>query len=155
MPKIKMLKEDNVRRGFFERAEFEKVREALPESLRPMVTLAYYTGWRREELLSLQWRQVDLEAGTVTLDTSKNGEGRTFVFDGLTEVQTMFEAQRNLPFVTPYVFHRRGKPIKSFGKAGDRVHDREGARPVDARLPAHRRPEYGSARRAGEGRDDD
>lgn len=117
MPKIKMLREDNVRRGFFERAEFEKVREALPEALRPIVTLAYYTGWRKEELLSLEWRQVDLTAGTITLDTSKNGEGRTFVFDGLTEVQTMLEAQRKLPFVTPFVFHRKGERVVSFGKA--------------------------------------
>ena len=68
MPKIKMLKETNVRTGFFERADFEKVREALPEELRPLVTLAYYTGWRKEELLSLEWRQVDLAAGTIRLD---------------------------------------------------------------------------------------
>jgi integrase len=117
MPRIKMLRENNVRRGFFEREEFEKVRENLPEALRPLVTLAYYTGWRKAELLSLEWRQVDLAAGTVTLDTSKNGEGRTFVFDGLTEVQTILQKQRKLPVVTPFVFHRNGKQISSIGKA--------------------------------------
>ena len=68
-------------------------------------------------MLSLQWRQVDLQAGTVTLETSKNGEGRTFVFDGLEEVQTMFEKQRKLPFVTPFVFHRKGKPVRSLDDA--------------------------------------
>jgi integrase len=79
--------------------------------------VAYYTGWRKTELLTLEWRQVDLAAGTITLDTSKNGEGRTFVFDGLTEVQTMLTKQRKLPVVTPFVFHRNGKPIAAFGKA--------------------------------------
>ena len=69
-------------------------------------------------MLSLEWRQVDLEAGTITLDTSKNGEGRTFVFDGLTKIQTMLEKQRKVPFVgCPFVFHRNGKQIRSFGKA--------------------------------------
>ena len=110
MPKIKMLKEDNVRRGFFERAEFEKVRENLPEPLRPLVTLAYCAGWRKSELFGLQWRQVDLDARNESPSTRpKNGEGRSFVFDGLTEVQTMLEAQRKLPFVTPFVFHRKGE----------------------------------------------
>ena len=90
-----MWTEDNVRRGFFERTDFEKLREAL----RSVVTLAYYNGWRKTELLTLEWRQVDLTAGTITLDTSKNGQGRTFVFNGLTDVQTLTK-QRKLPVVT-------------------------------------------------------
>ena len=36
--------ENNVRTGFFEREEFERVRESLPESLRAMVTFACLTG---------------------------------------------------------------------------------------------------------------
>ena len=39
------------------------------------------------------------------------------MFDGLTEVQTMIEAQRKLPFVTRFVFHRKGKQIRRFDKA--------------------------------------
>ena len=40
---------------------------------------AYITGWRiPSEVLPLEWRNVDLEAGEVRLDahTTKNGEGR-------------------------------------------------------------------------------
>jgi integrase len=47
---------------------------------RPMslVTFAYYTGWRKQEILSLKWNQVDLNARTVRLEagTTKNGAGR-------------------------------------------------------------------------------
>jgi integrase len=116
MPKIRMLREDNIRTGFFERDEYERVRQALPEYLRPVVTLAYYTGWRRSELLALEWRQVDFANGTIRLDpgTTKNQEGRTFVFEGLDEVRTMLEAQRKLPVITPYVFHLHGEPIQDF-----------------------------------------
>jgi integrase len=83
VPHIAMLEERTVRTGFFEREQFEAVRGQLPEYLRPVVTFAYITGWRvPSEVLTLQWRQVDFEAGTVRLDpgTTKNGEGRTFAW---------------------------------------------------------------------------
>lgn len=43
---------------------------------------AYVTGWRKSEILSLQWRQVDFEAGNVRLEpgTTKNREARQFPF---------------------------------------------------------------------------
>jgi hypothetical protein len=37
-PHVPMLQEDNARRGFFERARFESVREQLPADIRPVVT---------------------------------------------------------------------------------------------------------------------
>ena len=59
-PYIPMLKEDNVRKGFFEREQFEAVRQQLPAPLDAAVTLAYYTGWRMaSEVLTLQWHQID------------------------------------------------------------------------------------------------
>jgi hypothetical protein len=52
IPPIEMLKENNARRGFFEREQFEAVRRHLPEDLRNLVTLAYVTGWRIADELS-------------------------------------------------------------------------------------------------------
>jgi integrase len=49
-PYIPMLKENNARQGFFEHGEFVAFRNALP-----VVTFAYYTGWRKQEILSLKW----------------------------------------------------------------------------------------------------
>ncbi len=45
-PHIPMLAEDNVRQGFFEREQFEAVRNRLAPMYQGVVTLAYYTGWR-------------------------------------------------------------------------------------------------------------
>ena len=59
----------------------------LPDALRPMVTFAYITGWRiPSEVLTLQWRQVDLDAGTVRLDpgTTKIRRGASDPPDGRT-----------------------------------------------------------------------
>jgi hypothetical protein len=45
-PHISMLLEDNTRKGFFEREQFEAVRRQLPIYAQPPVTFAYVTGWR-------------------------------------------------------------------------------------------------------------
>lgn len=143
-PYIPMLAEHNVRAGFFERDEFERVRANLPAALRPMVAFAYLTGWRiRSEVLKLQWRQVDLKAGTVRLDpgTTKNKQGRLFPFgDHLPELRQLLEEQRRLTTSTEsarnlicrWVFHRNGRQIKNFRKAWTLACD---AAEVQGRIP--------------------
>lgn len=96
-PHVPMLKEDNVRTGFFERAQFEGVRARLKPPLAQAVTLAYYTGWRvPSEVLTLEWHQVDRKACVIRLEpgTTKNRDGRRFTYGELTEVR---EATRQAP----------------------------------------------------------
>lgn len=81
VPRISMLAERNTRAGFFEHGDFLRVRDALPPHLRPVVTFAYKTGWRLEEILSLKWSQVDRIGGSARIDDSKNGDARTVYFD--------------------------------------------------------------------------
>ena len=123
-PHIPMLGGDNVRRGFFERDQFDSVRRHLPSALQGVATFAYLTGWRtRSEILSLQWHQIDMQAGVVRLDpgTTKNREGRVFVFRGIDELRQTLEGQlaerkqlEKKGTVCPSVFHRDGHPIKSY-----------------------------------------
>lgn len=125
-PHIPKLKERNVRTGFFEPAQFAAVRAKLSPALRPVVDFAYATGWRvPSEILTLQWRQVDLVGGRVRLEpgTTKNDEGRTFPLTA--ELRAILDAQRaytdavqrDLGRIIPHVFHRKGKPVRSFRKA--------------------------------------
>jgi integrase len=120
-PYIPILAEHNVRTGFFERDQFEAVRAALPHALRAPVTFAYLTGWRmRSEVLPLEWRQVDFEAGTVRLDVggTKNNAGRVFPFAVLPDLRAVMEAQHRARIgLGRYVFHRDGQRIKAFRKA--------------------------------------
>jgi len=53
IPHIPMLKESNVRQGFFEHDDYLKLMEALPFCLKSVVTFAYKTGWRKSEILNL------------------------------------------------------------------------------------------------------
>ncbi len=80
-PHVPMLKENNVRKGFFDLEQFEAVRKRLSPDVQPMVTFAYITGWRiRSEVRFLEWSQVDFAAGIVRLEpgTTKNDEARVF-----------------------------------------------------------------------------
>ena len=122
-PHIPLLREDNVRVGFFERDQFLAVLARLPDQVQPAATFAYITGWRIDsEVLSLEWRQVDFGAGEVRLDPgkTKNGEGRTFPMTR--DLRELLEGQkaitenlqRQCKVVCPRVFHCAGRPIKSF-----------------------------------------
>jgi integrase len=141
MPYIPMLKEANVRHGFFERAPFEAVRSRLAPELHGLVTAAYITGWRTaSELQPLPWRQVDLAAGTLRLEpgTTKNTDGRMFILTP--ELREVLEAQRRYTDqwqrarrrIIPWVFHRRGKVIRDFRTAWRRACD---AAHVPGRIP--------------------
>ena len=127
-PYVPMLREKNARSGFFEAKEFLALRETLPMYLRPMVTFAYYTGWRKGEVLDLRWSQVDLHERIIRLnpEQAKNGTGRLVAIEG--ELVVILEAQWNarrvvqLPgqsasLICPYVFHHNGKRIKDFRSA--------------------------------------
>lgn len=79
VPYIPMLKENNVRKGFVEDADFSRLAaEASEPWLRTFLELSYSYGWRKKELLGLRVRQVNLEQRTLRLDagTTKNDEGR-------------------------------------------------------------------------------
>ena len=108
-----MLREDNIRTGFFEPEQSEAVWAHLPAHLRPLVTFMYLTGWRKSEVVGLEWRQVDLKSGTVTLDpgTTKNDEGRVFPFTSdLRELLASQGAERDrlraAGHLVPWVFFR-------------------------------------------------
>lgn len=93
-PRIKLLDENNVRQGFIDPEQLGDVLSKLPDDLRPLVEFAYITGWRKSEVVSLEWRQVDFTAGEVRLEpgTTKNKEGRTFPFTA--RLRALLEAQR-------------------------------------------------------------
>jgi integrase len=133
-PEFAMLHVDNARTGFFERDQFDAVLPHLPDYLKSVLTAAYITGWRtNSELLTRQWRHVDLEHGWLRLEPgeTKNGDGREFPFTP--ELRTLLEAQRlyvdQLQRATgqiiPWVFPHPAKCGRF--TAGSRIKDFRGA----------------------------
>ncbi len=119
----KPLRENNVRKGFFEHEEFVALRAALPEYLRPVATFAYWTGCRRGEILALRWSQVDLIERIVRLEPgeTKNDEPRIIPFIGeISETLAMQRSIRDAQYrQCPWVFFKDGERIGTFRKSWD------------------------------------
>jgi integrase len=119
IPKIPMLDENNVRKGYFEHGQFLALRDALPYYLKGFVTFAYKIGWRDTEISTLRWSQVDLNQGIVRLEPgeTKNDDGRTVYLDD--ELKKVFNQQwenrKKSGKIVPYVF------LNATG--GDRIRD--------------------------------
>ena len=108
IPKIKMLDENNVRKGFFEHDQFIAVRAELPEYLKGFVTIAYKEGWRLDEIETLTWDQIDRKLGIIRLEPgeTKNDDARVAYLDD--EEITIIEEQWKL---RKEVFQKRGMPF--------------------------------------------
>jgi len=129
-PYIPMLKEDNVRKGFFEYPEYQAFLDHLPTYLQPVMETAYITGWRiKSEILTRLKIHLDMSEGWLRLDTgeTKNGEGRQFPL--IPELRRVMEDQlartreleRNTGRIIPWLFHRDGQPIKDFRYVWDKA----------------------------------
>jgi integrase len=122
LPAIDKLKEAAPRQGFFEDAHYEAVRRLLPEDVQVALTIAHTYGWRTQsEVLTLERRQLDLEAGTLRLDpgTTKNDDGRVVYLTP--ELKALLSAQvervkaleKKLERIIPHLFpHLSGSHVK-------------------------------------------
>ena len=129
-PYVASPRVSNPRSGFFEMEQFRSVLKHLRIDLRPVVEFAYLTGWRRGEILGLEWRNIDFRAGEVRLDpgSTKNGEARTFPFSAYPPLGELLKWQRERTvavekkigkIVSP-VFHRAARSSSASGARGRR-----------------------------------
>lgn len=121
-PYFAMLKERNVRKGFLDHDQYVLLRDAVPDYLKPVLAMGYFTGMRRGEIRSLRWAQVSFADNQVRLDpgTTKNDEPRVIPLAG--ELRAILEMQlcpRNLECPDcPFVIFRQGKKFGFFLRRG-------------------------------------
>jgi integrase len=123
-PLIRHLSEKgNARQGFFTDAEFHAVIKNLPEYLKDFAHFGYLTGWRRGEIASLRWEDLDGEAIRLRGENSKNGEGRTVPLEGeLAHIIERRKAARQVKtksgvILASFVFHNDGHAIVDIRKS--------------------------------------
>ena len=82
--------------------EEKKLLSASSEWLREIILFALNTGMRRNEVLTLQWSQVDIFRRTVTLLVTKNREKRTIPLNQT--VLGLLKAQGKIRHISGFVF---------------------------------------------------
>lgn len=118
VPKFPVLVESPARQGFIDPPEFKRLLDALPDDLKDPVAFQYHSGWRKNEMQTLDWSDVDIANGTIRLrpEHSKNGHARPLKLRGEMLAIIKRAADRRDPAIT-FVFHRDGQPIGDFRKA--------------------------------------
>lgn len=118
VPDCPTLLEENVREGFFEKADFYTVLSHIQDpDVRDFITWAFWTGMRRGEIARLTWAGFDMESSTLILPgrSAKNGRPRKLVLEGVYRdiIARRLSARR---LDCPFIFHRHGKPMGAFRK---------------------------------------
>jgi integrase len=115
VPRIPRLSEiGNVRKGFYSEPELRRQVLLLPDYLQDATVFAWLCGWRRGEVFTLQWDDVDDDCIRLDAENSKNGEGRVLVLVG--ELADIIKRRRKVKN-GPLVFHHDGGAITDFRKA--------------------------------------
>ena len=122
-PKSKVLKH---RTRWLTLEEEKRRTQAAPRHLVPLIRFAVDTGGRLSELLSLDWRNVEMEERRIRFTDTKNGEDRT--------VRLCDRAHATLVAIGPKdsgtVFTYNGRRVKSMKTAFNKARERAGLEDV-------------------------
>lgn len=114
----KRLEENPPREGFFEHEEYLRVQAKLPPSFQDVLDFAYYSGWRRNEILGLSWDEVDLAGGVIRLTPRRSTTKRGRVLPISAPMQEVLKRrQRRRRRGSPHVFHRDGVAVRAWRTA--------------------------------------
>jgi integrase len=125
VPKIQRLSEkNNARKGFFSGPDFRLLLSHLPVYLQDYTLFAYLTGWRKSEIASLTWNDVEEDVVRLRGENAKNEESRSVVLAG--ELAELIKRRRQARAIkqkgggvlmAQRVFHRKGKQIGEFRRS--------------------------------------
>ena len=110
-PKFPPLPRENVRDVLIAPAEQRRLLAAFTEdAYRDATEFKFTTGWRGNEVLTLEWRHMRQDSIRLVEEYSKTGEPRDFPLAGVVAgIVERWRAKR-VP-ICPFVFHRGGRPL--------------------------------------------
>lgn len=114
---VRFFREENGRTRFLTDAEEAALLTACNPSLHPLVLAALHTGFRKSELLSLTWQDIDFQHGMMTVQASyaKNGETRSIPMTA-TVTAALQTLRRDDTPTTPVFLTHHGTPYHHTAK---------------------------------------
>ena len=126
--RVRLEAENNVRHNVIDDDRFTELHNSADQWFRPILRIAFDTGMRRSEILSLRWSQVNLKEGTITLEAkdTKTASARLIPLTGC--VREVFAQQPKVLGASEYVFAnpRTGRPYSEVKTALKRACDKVG-----------------------------
>lgn len=123
-PKRRLSEVGNTRLGFFDASDFYRVLSHLPDYLKDFTLFGYLCGWRKSEIASLQWSDIDGDSIRLRAAHSKNRTGRSLSIAGeLAQLIERRKAARPVKTDTgtvlaAFIFHNgQGQRVGDFRKA--------------------------------------
>ena len=135
--KIQMPKVDNLKTEMLTREQLNRLLNVLNEepntTVANLMRMALYTGMRKGELFSLQWKDINFEQGFIYIRSPKSGVGEKIPLnDSAREV-----LQSQIKTESPYVFPgRSGKKLIDIKRSVNKIK-------AKAQLPEDFRPLHG------------
>lgn len=117
-PHVPRLPEALPRSGFVSHAQYQGIRLHLPSAYQDVLDFGYYTGWRKGEVTSLEWRDVEGDVVRLRPEVCKTRQGRVLV---LSEPLRAVIARRRAMERGPLVFHVQGQQVRDWRKAWHRA----------------------------------
>jgi len=119
-PHVPKLLEAPPRSGFVSHSQYLTIRPYLSSDYQDVLDFGYYTGWRKGEVTSLEWRDVDGEVVRLRPAVSKTREGRVLVLSA--PLQAVLARRRVVQQPEcPLVFHYRGQRVGDWRKSWRRA----------------------------------
>lgn len=152
--KIKALKEVPPRSDFYEQEELEEVLGFMDSDTAPIPVFANWCGWRKSEVLNLQFANIDFRANEIRINPggSKNDQPRMIIMTKA--IREMMQTQKRKAESSPnpecpWVWHRNGEKIKSFREMWDTARTNADAKRVEQGLePAFMQKTFHALRRS-------
>jgi len=121
--KVKLLHERNARLRYLNEKEIRRLHDACAEHLKPIVIVALNTGMRKEEILSLKWKDLNFPSRMIYILDTKNSERREIAMNAIV-YRTLLTVKRTLD--SSWVFckkngERYGNVRKAFEGAKKRA----------------------------------
>lgn len=123
--KVKRLKYDNKRLRFLSREEAERLLSLLKSrnpDLHDMALLSLHTGARAGEVFSLEWPDVDMDAGQIVFRDTKNKDSRHVYMSEAVRGMLEDRQQKADMDKTPYIFPgKKGQKVKDISRTFERI----------------------------------